>query len=286
MNDELHYPLLRSFLTSQEKVNREYTKIEMLTLTDVLRETVISRMIDSLEFHQGGTGLDAGCGIGSHLSVLAHAAGKGGDVIGIDHDIDALLCARNRSPHTNPSYIRGDLKRLPFPDRTFEWALSVDCIGMILKDTHSMITELIRVVKPGGMLALAAWTFQLLLSGYPLLEAHLNATPRGIAPFQDGIAPSLHFLRLRGQLEKLGLDDICVRSFLGEINPPRNEIEKKALASLFFMRWGNDPDDLPDKERLLYQSLIDPESNQCIFCRSDYYAWFIYTLFTARVPGE
>ena len=266
-------------------MNREYTKIDMLALTDLLREKVIRRMIDSLKIPSKGIGLDAGCGIGSCIDILTRITDNGIRVIGIDLDIDALRFARNRPDQKNTSYIRGNLTRLPFSDRTFDWALSVDCVGMIPNSARDMISELVRVVRPGGMLALASWTSQMLLPGHPVLEAHLNATARGIAPFYTGLSPSLHFLRLRGQLEAVGLDDISVRSFLGDILPPQNDIEGQALDSLFFMRWDRDPGGLPDEERRLYRSLIDPESDHCIYHQSDYYAWFTYTLFTARVPG-
>ena len=258
----------------------------MLALTDLFRESVIRRMIDSLEIPRGGVGLDAGCGIGSCTDILLESVGNGTRVIGIDFDIETLRSARSSPDHPSSSFICGNIERLPFADHIFDWVLSVDCIGMMPKSTHGMITELIRVVRPGGMLALAAWTSQLLLPGHPRLEAQLNATSRGIDPFRDDLSPSLHFLRLRGQLEAAGLDEIHVQSFLGEIHPPRNETEKQSLASLFFMRWGCNPRELPDKERFFYRSLIDPESDQCIYHQSDYYALFIYTLFTARTRGK
>lgn len=267
-------------------MNREYTKIEMLALTDLLREEVIRRMIDSLSISSGGIILDAGCGTGSCIDILAKNAGADTRMIGIDLDIDSLRSARNRPNGKDAAYIRGSLTRLPFADETFDWALSVDCVGMIPYSASRMITELVRVVKPGGTLALASWTSQQLLPGHPRLEAHLNTTARGIAPFQDELPPSLHFLRLKGQLDTAGLIDICICSFLGDIHPPRNDTEKRALDSLFFMRWGRDPGELPDEERRLYRSLIDPESDRCIYRQPDYYAWFIYTLFAAQKPGK
>jgi len=262
-----------------------YTNNEMLALADLLRGEAMGRMIDSLGIPTGGVGLDAGCGIGSLTPMLVNAASRGGYVVGIDYDIDALRCARTGPVRNNLSHIKGTLTRLPFPDSVFDWALSVDCAGMMPGSAHDMIAELVRILKPGGMLALAAWTSQMLLPGHPILEAHLSATPQGVAPFTDGLSPSLHFLRLRERLEAAGLNEVRVRSFLGEIHPPRDENEERALASLFFMRWGDDLHEFPEAERLLYRSLIDPASDDCIFHRSDYYAWFTYTLFTGR-PGR
>ena len=46
---------------------------------------------------------------------------------------------------------------------------------------RSLVKELARVVKPGGSVALLAWSSEKLLPGHPLLEGHLNATSAGIA---------------------------------------------------------------------------------------------------------
>jgi demethylmenaquinone methyltransferase/2-methoxy-6-polyprenyl-1,4-benzoquinol methylase len=243
-------------------------------------------MIESLNIPPGSAGLDAGCGIGSHTGILIENAGENGLVLGMDTDFDALLTARNRPGRRDGSYLRGDLMRLPFSDRTIDWAVSIDCIGMMPERARDMIAELAQIVKPGGLIAVAAWTSQMLLPGYPVLEAHLNTTVQGLAPFTSGTDPSLHYLRFRTILEEAGLQDIAVRSFLGDIHAPDTDREAAAIASLYFMRWGDNPAQLPDEERTLYRSLIDPASEGCIYRRPDYYAWFIYTLFTGRRGRE
>jgi len=258
----------------------------MLKLSDIFRDAVNRRMIASLDIPPGSTDLDAGCGIGSHIGILVENTGDNGLVIGMDTDFDALFIAGNSTGTRGCSYLQGDLMRLPFSDRTIDWAVSIDCVGMMPGRARDMITELARVVKPGGLIAVAAWTSQMLLPGYPLLEARLNATAQGLAPFTSGIDPSHHFPRFRNILEGAGFNDIAARSFLGDIHAPVTDRETEAIASLYVMRWGDDPAELPVDERMLYRSLIDPASEQCIYRRPDYYAWFIYTLFTGRQGRE
>ena len=71
----------------------------------------------------------------------------------------------------------------------------------------TMLKEMRRVLKPGGILAVAAWSSEKLLPGYPRLEARLGATAPGIAPFHAGRDPALHFQHGLGWFRKLGLEN-------------------------------------------------------------------------------
>ena len=109
----------------------------------------------------------------------------------------------------------GDVANLPFDDNTFDWVWSVDCVGYAPWDTIKILKELLRVVNPGGIVAIAAWSSERLLPGYPRLEARLGATSAGIAPFAQGRDPSLHFNRGLGWFRQLGLEDIRAQAFAG-----------------------------------------------------------------------
>ena len=80
----------------------------------------------------------------------------------------------------------------------------------------------------------------LLLRGYLyefLLEARLNATSSGIAPFVEGMRPELHFSRLLGQFRKAGLDRTYTRTFAGSVHAPLSDEIRSALTALIEMRW-------------------------------------------------
>ena len=51
------------------------TVVEMITQADRLRESIIREAIGALELPPGSRGLDAGCGIGSHIPLLLEAVG-------------------------------------------------------------------------------------------------------------------------------------------------------------------------------------------------------------------
>ena len=130
-----------------------------------------------------------------------------------------------------------------------------------------------------------AWSSQQLLPGYPLLEAKLNATRQGIAPFRTGQDPALHFLRAPGWFKKAGLINIEGKSFIKSFQAPLDDKIRKALEPFFDMRWGNPKGELSEKDLNLYHRLCLPESPDFILNLPDYYAFFTYTLFKAEVPG-
>ncbi|MBE9551710.1 MAG: methyltransferase type 11, partial [Proteobacteria bacterium] len=57
---------------------------DKLHMSDFLRGPVIGSAIQALELPHGSSGLDAGCGIGSHALLLANAVGPAGHVTGLD----------------------------------------------------------------------------------------------------------------------------------------------------------------------------------------------------------
>lgn len=264
------------------------TYAHMIYLADFLREGMIRRAIESLRLPTGSRGLDAGCGIGSHCPLLAEAVGPGGHVMGLDLSADFVARARDSAAELGlsdrVSYREGDIDRLPLKDNAFDWAWSVDCVAYHPAGLR-MLREVARVVKPGGTVALLAWSSQQLLPGYPLLEAHLNATSLGTAPFTPGMKPEQHFLRALGWFHQLGFRQPGARTFVGDVHAPLSELHRQAVLSLFDMRWGEPASELSADDWALYQRLRRPGSPDFILDLPDYYAFFIYSMFYGTVPG-
>lgn len=119
----------------------------------------------------------------------------------------------------------------------------------------SVVKELARVVKPGGSVAIFAWSSEKLLPGYPLPEARLNATSSGIAPFVKGKRPELHFLRAMGWLRDAGLDEPTAQTFAGGAYAPLSDDLRNALIALFEMRWPGVESELTPEDWSEYQRL-------------------------------
>ena len=152
-----------------------------------LYEPTVIAAIKALRLDEGSGGLDAGCGIGLQTRLLAAEVGKTGHVTGLDINPklleNASLRAKKSGIAKQVAFQKGDVRSLPFAEDTFDWAWSANLVGYAPIRPLPLIEEMARVVKPGGMVAIFAWSSEHLLPGFPALEACLGATPPGLAPF-------------------------------------------------------------------------------------------------------
>ena len=263
--------------------------VQMACVSNPFREPMLRSAIQALKLPVGSQGLDAGCGIGLQALMLAEAVGPAGHVTGLDLSPAFLAHAEDvvekAGLSERISFREGDVRQLPFDDDSFDWAWSVDCVGYAPMEPLPLIKELVRVVKPGGRVAILAWSYEKLLPGHPLLEAHLNATSAGIAPFVKGKKPESHFLRALGWFRDAGLEECGARTFVDEAYAPLSEDLRSGLAALFEMRWPGVESELDPEDRAEYRRLCLPESPDFILDHPDYYAFFTYSMFFGRVAG-
>jgi len=263
------------------------TYIRLLAQSQPLRDRALRLAVQTLEPPPRSKGLDAGCGIGLPALLLAQAVGPGGHVTGLDLCPDFLVYARQLVEKAGLSeritFREGDVRELPFDDDSFDWAWSVDCVGYAPLEPLPLVQELARVVKPGGSVAILTWSSQMLLPGYPQLEARLNATSSGIAPFTTGRRPESHFLRALGWFRDAGLEKLTVHTFAGGAHAPLTGELRCALMALFEMRWPGAESELTPEDRAEYRRLCLPESPDFVVNHPDYYAFFTYSMFRGRV---
>lgn len=261
--------------------------IQRLVESNSLREPLLRRVIQILQLPPGSRGLDAGCGIGLQALLLAEAIGPAGHVTGLDLLPELLRYAEEVVSKSGLSdrisFREGDVSSLPFEGDTFDWVWSADCVGYPVGDLIPLLRELGRVVKPGGTLAILAWTSQSLLPGYPLLEARLNATCSAYAPYIQGKLPSTHFMRALEWFERAGLEKVEGRTFVGDVQAPLRDELRAALVSLFQMLWGEPQPETSPEDWAQYQRLCQPDSPDFILDIPNYYAFFTYTMFRGRV---
>ncbi|MBY7143487.1 demethylmenaquinone methyltransferase [Virgibacillus sp. NKC19-3] len=112
------------------------------------RKDIMQRM----NITKGSKALDVCCGTGDWSVSLAEAAGKSGEVIGIDFSQNMLSVAeekKNNRDLEQLSLMHGNAMDLPFDDNSFDYVT----IGFGLRnvpDYMTVLKELRRVVKPGG----------------------------------------------------------------------------------------------------------------------------------------
>lgn len=262
--------------------------IEKLAVSYPLIEPALRSAVQALQLPSGSRGLDAGCGIGLQALLLKEAVGLTGYVDGLDLSFAFLLHAEkiveNSASLERIFFCNGDVGKLPFKDDVFDWAWSSDCVGYASMEPLPLLEELKRVVKPGGRVALIAWSSEKLLPGYPLLEARLGTTSSGLAPFVQKMRPELHFLRTLGWLRAAGLEETAAQTFAGDAYAPLTDDLYRALVALFQMRWQGVESELSPGDREDYRHLCLPESPDFILNNRDYYALFTFSMFTGRVP--
>jgi demethylmenaquinone methyltransferase/2-methoxy-6-polyprenyl-1,4-benzoquinol methylase len=180
--------------------------------------------------------------------------------------------------------IQGDIYDLPVGGQKFDWIWSANCACYAVNRPLQLLEGFYSTLKPGGLLVILIWSSQQLLPGYPQLEALLNATTPGIAPFRKHELPEYHFLRLLGWLKRAGFVDASVQPFSRGVYAPLEEAMRDALLALVQMRWPGAEKELRREDRRLYHRITDPSSPEFILDQPDYYAFYTYSLFRAVVP--
>lgn len=150
------------------------------------------RVADAASIGPGDLVLDVACGTG----VLAREAQRrtGGGVTGIDLNEGMLAVAKQQEPGID--WHQGDAAALPFLDRSFTAVISQFGL-MFMPDRTQALREMVRVLSPGGRLAIAVWASVEEAEGYktlvdiaaPLVGA--EAATVFAAPFVMGDAAEL-----------------------------------------------------------------------------------------------
>lgn len=130
---------------SPDKV--EYMHDVAAAATDYKRQ-----LLDLLQLDPGLTVLDLGCGPGADLPAMAEAVTTSGRVVGVDIDPKMFDAAKARChDHPHVEIRLGDGHALPFEDATFDRA-RMDRALQHVADPATVLSELLRVLKPGGLL--------------------------------------------------------------------------------------------------------------------------------------
>jgi demethylmenaquinone methyltransferase/2-methoxy-6-polyprenyl-1,4-benzoquinol methylase len=218
---------------------------------------------------------------------LARAVVPAGRVTGLDISRPLLDHAgRKAAQQTCASgivFVQGDMHHLPFADNAFDWAWSVDCAGYPAGELLPVLRDLVRIVRPGGVVALLGWTSQQLLPGHAPLEARLNAQCSAYAPFLEGQAPPVHFPRALHAFGQAGLTPASCTTFVGQLQAPLRPEDRYGLSSLFDMLWGGAIDQASSADAEAYARLCLPASPEFIGDLPEYCGFFTYTMFLGRV---
>jgi SAM-dependent methyltransferase len=110
--------------------------------------------------------LDVGCGTGVLARAAADRVAAAGQVTGLDRNDGMLVVARRLQPQID--WRQGDAIQLPFADGSYDVVMSQFAL-MYFPDRLAALKEMVRVLKPGGRLAIAVWGPYERATGYVIL---------------------------------------------------------------------------------------------------------------------
>jgi SAM-dependent methyltransferase len=168
--------------------------------------------------HSGQRVLDVACGTGALTREVAARVGSDGLVVGLDPNEGMLVVARRKAPALE--WKQGSAEALPFASASFD-AVVCQFGLMFFENRRTAIEEMVRVLRPGGRLAVAVWGSLEISPGYAALAAFVqrlfgNQVAEVFrAPFVLGNSQILHSL-----FTEAGIADAQVVTYEGTARYP------------------------------------------------------------------
>src|SRR6195256_6187558 len=109
------------------------------------------------ELTPGQVVLDLGSGAGLDVLLSARRVSPGGHAYGVDMTDEMLQLAngnRVRAGVTNATFLKGTIENVPLPDASVDVVIS-NCVINLAADKQAVINEAFRVLRPGGLFAVA-----------------------------------------------------------------------------------------------------------------------------------
>jgi SAM-dependent methyltransferase len=156
------------------------------------------------DLREGETVLDLGSGGGIDVILSAKRVGETGIAYGLDMTDEMLALARKNAAEAgvrNAIFLKGVIEEIPLPADSVDVVIS-NCVVNLSTDKAAVLTEIARVLKPGGRIGISD----------VVAEDHLTPDERAQRGSYVGcIAGALAKGEYESGLEAAGFDDVSVR---------------------------------------------------------------------------
>jgi arsenite methyltransferase len=155
------------------------------------------------DLREGETVLDLGSGGGIDVLLSARRVGESGLAYGLDMTDEMLALARQNADQAgvrNAIFLKGMIEAIPLPADSVDVVIS-NCVINLSTDKPAVLTEIARVLKPGGRIGISD------------IVAEDQLTPEeraGRGSYVGCIAGALSEAEYRAGLEAAGFEDISV----------------------------------------------------------------------------
>jgi SAM-dependent methyltransferase len=155
------------------------------------------------KLNAGEVVLDLGSGGGIDVILSARRVGPSGTAYGLDFTDEMLALARRNAAEAgvaNVHFLKGAIEQIPLPAESIDVVIS-NCVINLSVDKPAVLTEMARVLKPGGRLGISD----------VVAEDHLSPEERAERGSHVGcIAGALSKSEYVGGLEAAGFEDVSV----------------------------------------------------------------------------
>jgi SAM-dependent methyltransferase len=155
------------------------------------------------DLHEGETVLDLGSGGGIDVILSAQRVGPAGLAYGLDMTDEMLALARRNADDAgikNAIFLKGVIEEVPLPADSVDVVIS-NCVINLSTDKAAVLTEIARVLKPGGRVGVSD----------VVAEDRLNSEERAErGSFVGCIAGALSKSEYEEGLKAAGFEDVSV----------------------------------------------------------------------------